>query len=463
MLKFDIYNNINFLSSSGITFYPNGTSFISESGYRLEAFDNNSFFIYKKNSGSVSPEYLLNISSSNGEPRIGFGFNKDENIEKTFEIKSKKDSNQGTELVLESSRLTTPISVGDELGKISFIADSGSFLSKYNSGSIVELKSIVTSVGTDGASGKLVIGISKDNTIAPLSIWNLGYNVGKTGGMIGSPGFVNLLTGSIQLRDFNAGIESSLTLINNNDDVTAILKNDNDNSIANFYITGSITSSNLYIEKNITSDGNIYGTNIIGNLLTEIVDGVNPFKEITFYQNELFFGSLGQTSSADFTFYRKGEAGSGNVSALHLTGSLLITGSTIITGPLTITGSQLITDDITSDGTIRARIKSFDIPHPTRKGKRLVYGALEGPEHGIYCRGESKELKILLPPEWRAMVDTKGITVQITPIGEWQPLYFKKLHSNWLYFGCGDEREEVHFYWEIKGERTDVPKLQTVQ
>ena len=61
------------------------------------------------------------------------------------------------------------------------------------------------------------------------------------------------------------------------------------------------------------------------------------------------------------------------------------------------------------------------------------------------------------------MIDKKGITVQITPIGDWQPLYFKKLHSNWLYFGCGDNRKEVHFYWEIKGERTDVPKLETVQ
>lgn len=149
----------------------------------------------------------------------------------------------------------------------------------------------------------------------------------------------------------------------------------------------------------------------------------------------------------------------GNISA---SGTITANGATF-TGNLVVTGSQLITDDITSDGTIRARVKSFDIPHPTRKNKRLVYGVIEGPEHGIYCRGESKELKVLLPPEWRAMVDKKGITVQITPIGDWQPLYFKKLQSNWLHFGCGDDRENVHFYWEVKGERTDVPKLQTVQ
>ena len=147
---------------------------------------------------------------------------------------------------------------------------------------------------------------------------------------------------------------------------------------------------------------------------------------------------------------------------IEAAGAITASGA-VLTGDLIVTGSQLITNNITSDGTIRARVKSFDIPHPTRKNKRLVYGALEGPEHGIYCRGEAKELKVKLPPEWRAMVDKKGITVQITPIGGWQPLYFEKLESNWLYFGCGDDRENVHFYWEIKGERTDVPKLETVQ
>ena len=148
----------------------------------------------------------------------------------------------------------------------------------------------------------------------------------------------------------------------------------------------------------------------------------------------------------------------------HISASgTIYAGGAVFTGDLIVTGSQLITDDITSDGTIRARVKSFDIPHPTRQGKRLVYGALEGPEHGIYCRGESRELQAKLPSEWRSLADKSGVTVQITPIGEWQPIYYKKLHNNWIYFGCGDDREEYHFFWEIKGERTDVPKLQTVQ
>ena len=144
-------------------------------------------------------------------------------------------------------------------------------------------------------------------------------------------------------------------------------------------------------------------------------------------------------------------------------GSAEITGSLKITGPLTITGSQLITDDITSSGTLRARVKSFDIEHPTKIGKRLVYGALEGPEHGVYCRGNANELKVKLPPEWSKLIIPSTITVQITSVGKFQPIYFEKFISNWLYFGCDSDITEYDFFWEAKGARADVPKLRTTQ
>jgi hypothetical protein len=409
MPNLKIYPNINFLSSSGITFNPTTSSISGESGYRFEAFDNGTLNIYKKNLTGVGSEYILNISSSNKEPRIGFGFEPTEKFSKSFEIKSSRDSADGTELSLKSSRITQGGIVGDSAGKINFVIASGSFIKGDISGSIADIKAEIKTVSDEGASGDLVFSIAQTNKDAPIETFRIS-------------------------RD-----ESTFT--------------------------NKITAKN-----DVSASGNVYGANLFGNVIGTSffpVNGVAFNNEVTFFTaaTQDVFGNtvLEETSSADFKFFRQGEGIYLNNSALELTGSLVITGSTTITGPLTITGSQLITDDITSDGTIRARVKSFDIPHPTRKNKRLVYGALEGPEHGIYCRGESKELKVLLPPEWRAMVNTKEVTVQITPIGEWQPLYFKKLHSNWLYFGCGDEREKVHFYWEIKGERTDVPKLQTVQ
>jgi len=145
------------------------------------------------------------------------------------------------------------------------------------------------------------------------------------------------------------------------------------------------------------------------------------------------------------------------------TGSAEITGSLTIEGPLTITGSQLITEDITSSGTLRAKVKSFDIEHPTKLGKRLVYGALEGPEHGVYCRGRANELKVKLPPEWSKLIVPSTITVQISSVGKFQPIYFKEFINNWLYFGCDSEITEYDFFWEAKGARADVPKLKTTQ
>jgi hypothetical protein len=200
-------------------------------------------------------------------------------------------------------------------------------------------------------------------------------------------------------------------------------------------------------------------------------DGTNFFdgtgSAVTFgspFTAEGISGSFTEASSSFSTRVTTLETAGSSGDAFPFTGSAEITGSLQVIGPLTITGSQLITDDITSSGTLRAKVKSFDIVHPTKPGKRLVYGVMEGPEHGVYCRGRSQELKVKLPPEWSKLVVPSTITVQITSAGKFQPIYFEKFISNWLYFGCDSkEIKEFDFFWEIKGARADVPKLKTTQ
>ena len=77
-------------------------------------------FVLSNNNLQTTGSSILRMShtGSNNEPRIGIGFNKSEEISKTFEIKTKKDNSTGTELVLEGSRETTELQTGDELGKI---------------------------------------------------------------------------------------------------------------------------------------------------------------------------------------------------------------------------------------------------------------------------------------------------------------------------------------------------------
>ncbi len=72
--------------------------------------------------------------------------------------------------------------------------------------------------------------------------------------------------------------------------------------------------------------------------------------------------------------------------------------------------------------------KSFDISHPTKEGHRLRYVCLEGPSAEVYFRGKLKgEHTIHLPDYWKGLVDPDSITVQLTPIGCRQSLYYEEV------------------------------------
>lgn len=252
----------------------------------------------------------------------------------------------------------------------------------------------------------------------------------------------------------------------------------------NFEVEGNIIPT-AHLNSNLGSDDNYFLTASIGHVRTfdstiEFVDPITKTPKGTLQVTDSGLEVKGATntlttiSASNAKITNKLQAGSVKASTYiglpdldewngTFTGSAEITGSLTIEGPLTITGSQLITEDIISSGTLRAKVKSFDIEHPTKLGKRLVYGALEGPEHGVYCRGQANELKVKLPPEWSKLIVPSTITVQISSVGKFQPIYFKEFISNWLYFGCDSDITEYDFFWEAKGARADVPKLKTTQ
>ena len=110
-------------------------------------------------------------------------------------------------------------------------------------------------------------------------------------------------------------------------------------------------------------------------------------------------------------------------------------------------------------GKITATSKSFLIDHPTKKGKKLQHGSLEGPENGVYVRGKCESNVIELPDYWTGLVDEDTITVQITPVGGWQKLYVKKIEDNKVYvgkFGFGSPK----FFYNVYGERKDIEKME---
>jgi len=127
---------------------------------------------------------------------------------------------------------------------------------------------------------------------------------------------------------------------------------------------------------------------------------------------------------------------------------------------LTVEGNISGSGDINILGTLTAAVKSFDIPHPTKDNKRLVYGVLEGPEHAVYVRGESKADTVILPEEWVGLVDETSITAQFTPIGKPDIYYYEGYENNIVKVGGPEEK---NYFYYIQATRKDVEPLITVQ
>jgi hypothetical protein len=113
--------------------------------------------------------------------------------------------------------------------------------------------------------------------------------------------------------------------------------------------------------------------------------------------------------------------------------------------------------NLSSFDNITANSKSFDIPHPTKPGWRLRYGNLEGPEHGVYFRGQTTSNVIELPDYWIGLVHDTDWTVQLTPIGGPCVHWVEKIENNKVYINCQDGTPNC--FYTVFAERKDVPKV----
>jgi hypothetical protein len=114
--------------------------------------------------------------------------------------------------------------------------------------------------------------------------------------------------------------------------------------------------------------------------------------------------------------------------------------------------------DLEVAGEISATLKSFIIDHPTKPGMRLRYTSLEGPENGVYFRGELKDKNVIeLPDYWTGLVDETTITVHLTPIGN-KTIFVKEIKDNKVFVGAR-LFQKIHCFYSVWAERKDVPKL----
>ena len=117
--------------------------------------------------------------------------------------------------------------------------------------------------------------------------------------------------------------------------------------------------------------------------------------------------------------------------------------------------SGVVNSPLDVRGHFSATTKSFLIDHPTKKGKKLQYGSLEGPELGVYCRGKTNKSTIKLPKVWQHLVHEDSITVQLTPMGKHQNLYIASCNNQQVHVG----NVQGFYFYTIYAERKDVLKL----
>ena len=117
------------------------------------------------------------------------------------------------------------------------------------------------------------------------------------------------------------------------------------------------------------------------------------------------------------------------------------------------------TNDLNGFNTINANTKNFDIEHPTKKEPwRLRYSVLEGPEIGVFVRGEIKDSNVIeLPEVWIDLIHENSLSINLTPIGEPTIYYVEKHENNKIYIGSNSDN--LHFYYTVFAERKDVDKL----
>jgi hypothetical protein len=101
--------------------------------------------------------------------------------------------------------------------------------------------------------------------------------------------------------------------------------------------------------------------------------------------------------------------------------------------------------------------KTFVIPHPVDSDRYLVHACLEGPEAGVYYRGEatvpfaSDRVNVSLPGYVKDFA--YEFTVSVTPIGKPRLFGSSKVSSSGTFYIYGPQGE---YHWVVYGKRGSV-------
>jgi hypothetical protein len=212
-----------------------------------------------------------------------------------------------------------------------------------------------------------------------------------------------------------------------------------------FIYSGNTTSFGEVGMTYYGADGNMnlwMGSNLYSASNNPNLDGTGTHTGIVAYNQSRAAWATLWNSNADYFSINRYRDG-GGASAIYVNSNLQVG----------INTQSNTTYTLQVSGTFAATSKSFVIDHPTKKDYQLVYGSLEGPEHGVYVRGKVTDGVIELPDYWTALVDEDTITVQLTAIGDSGNRWVVDVADNKITTGGG-----AAFYF-VQAERKDIDKL----
>jgi hypothetical protein len=201
--------------------------------------------------------------------------------------------------------------------------------------------------------------------------------------------------------------------------------------------SGSHINSTLTLNAAIVATGAQFGTNASTHML--IFNNTNRFFIDSYSDNN--------TTAADMIL-RVGTNNNTSVESLWIQSN----------------GSAQFNHNLNVVGTLTAGVKTFNIPHPQGGGRRLVHACLEGPENGVYYRGEAELVDgraiVELPAYFEALTQADGRTVQLTQVDDGGDLGL--FAASPVVDGKFSIRSNVSaaiVSWEVKAERRDLPRL----
>ena len=222
--------------------------------------------------------------------------------------------------------------------------------------------------------------------------------------------------------------------------------------------------TNLYFRKDATTSFDLLVGSVSGSGLADRVAKWSSGSGLT-------YSNLSEsTAGVGMTLTSLGSIGAGGGTTALLTLQTIVGDNSAVdryfVRGVTSTGTKLFSVD--TSGNLRATTKSFDIPHPTKEGARLVYGVLEGPEHGVYHRGTVEGngvIQINLPDYWHKLVGDQ-YTIQLTPWGNYNVCINSKTENYFTIQLVGDfisrKFKNIKVDYIVHGSRLDAP-LETEQ